>query len=220
MGRTMAEPKTVVAQRLEGVRAWLGFETVRDLREGLRKHGFQVSYQTLRNWHRGDREPSLDYYAALYRLYGISLEFLLLGEGPVLKEEEGADLFEDARGSGRVGLGPRDLFSLCVPDGFPLEQPAPLALLLWWNAINRIVMASPEREIPPEVLVEVGRWALQVSMEPALLLSPTDDQGWGEGLDGVWIDGLWALTAAIPNPAEGIPLWEVVQRIRQVRKAS
>ena len=60
------------AQRLEIVRVQLGYRNIKDFHTALKAGGYDVSYQTLRNWHRGDREPPLRYWQALIDTFDVS----------------------------------------------------------------------------------------------------------------------------------------------------
>jgi len=83
-----APGKRPISQRLEHVRAHFGFETLREFyRELTETEGFGFSYEALRNYHY-DRDPPVPYLGAVSRRFGVSLDFLVFGDGPMLPEVE------------------------------------------------------------------------------------------------------------------------------------
>ena len=116
-----------------------GFDTLKAFHKALDDGGFQVSYQTLRNWQRGDREPPAIYYSALHRIFGIRFEFLHDGAGPVSEVDLGERRSEKERFMKMVEAEPRlkrfgseailsffyfieGLKDACPPEAKPTEE--------------------------------------------------------------------------------------------------
>ncbi|WP_019220010.1 helix-turn-helix domain-containing protein [Bartonella florencae] len=89
MARPEKEPKTELAKRLRKVRSLLGFKECKQ----FAKH-FDISETTMRNYETGLREPP----ASILRVYknrcGISLDWLVTGEGEMFTDAAKASGFK------------------------------------------------------------------------------------------------------------------------------
>lgn len=71
-----------VAERLEVVRKAAGYASLTEWHKRVtREPGLDVGYQGLYYWHAGQRFPPLEYLAALARITGASLSWVVTGQG-------------------------------------------------------------------------------------------------------------------------------------------
>ena len=194
MPRQIAQPKTEEAQRLERVRKTKGFDTLKDFHQALEDGGFSVAYQTLRNWHRGDREPAAGYYKALHEVFGARLEYLHGGPGPVFHDAPAADLSEAAQLIWEAGTGvSRDMFT---------------------KLLSRLLVSCPDVDSRSarENLDLVAHYLQLRVLETYRAFNPSgfDDQvRQNDHLEAM----LHAMALAVPDRGQGVPLKKLLNNL-------
>ena len=156
-----------IARRLEGVRkskdlslnAWHALLSKRD--------GFDWSYEGIRLYHREDhqREPPVSYLIHVSREFGLALDYLATGEGPVKRLLEGAvDEGEDLR----LVRGHAAWFFESVDD---------TTKFLFRQTWERVVRAIMDRQdLTPQQRADVGSLILELAREPLRVFGQADNR--------------------------------------------
>jgi hypothetical protein len=216
MPRKMPEPKTLEAKRLEAARVRLGFNTVKSLAEALNRVGYDVSEQTVRNWHRGDRDAPTSYYGALGQFFGVRLPFLHFGIQPILKSEEYPPEWSPDEQKEEEPDTVFERMSAIVEEvgGATLWELAGSSVAMMYEELVWAVHASCHdcRMDSEEQLRAIARSVLGLCMEPVKRLNP-------QGLEPYtarrtyYRAMLLALTAAVPEEGENVSVSELVDSL-------
>lgn len=141
------------AERLEYVRESTGHQTLKAFREALTGDDtYSVSYEAVRTYHE-HRDPPVHYVARVAEVFGVSLEWLILGgEGPVWRKA----LFEQEFALLRARLLDQNVQLDGGVEGAPgvapiLQTLTPHVRLLFWSTWRRVAEASGRTGLPPEV---------------------------------------------------------------------
>ena len=77
---------TTIQQRLEQLRVFAGYDSLRAWHRAVKGAGYDCVYQSIRNWH-SDRLPPVDYLQVAAELTGGSLQWIIAGDGPILRQD-------------------------------------------------------------------------------------------------------------------------------------
>jgi len=194
MPRQIAQPKTEEAQRLERVRNTKGFDTLKGFHKALGDAGFSFSYQTLRNWHRGDREPSPSYYKALHEVFEVRTDYLLgLVDEPVFKEAPD-----------NIGDAAEPIF---MAGG-------KIAWDLFMTLLARLVLSCPDGK-KPETAKSLARIADHLQrrvLETYHAFNPAGFENKIRQNDHL-VAMLHAMALAVPDPGQGVPLKKLLNNL-------
>jgi hypothetical protein len=190
---------------LEGVRkskdlslnAWHALLSKRD--------GFDWSYEGIRLYHREDhqREPPVSYLIHVSREFGLELDYLATGEGPVKRLlGEAVDAGEDLRlVQGRAGW-----FFESVDDTtkFLFRQ-------TWERAVRAI---NDRQDLTPRQRADVGSLILELAREPLRVFGQSDNKD-PTFLRAYFAGAFEAIETAVPKSGTGPSYYdELMARVK------
>ena len=193
MPRQISQPQTKEAKRLERVRKTKGFDTLKAFHRTLEEAGFSFPYQTLRNWHRGDRDPTASYYNALHKVFGAKLEYLYSGVGAVFQETP--DNISDATEPVFVAGGK-------------------IAWDLFMKLLARLVLSCPDGK-KPETEKSLGPLAHHLQrrvLDTYHTLNPGGFENQIRQNDHIEAM-LHAMALAVPDPGQGVPIKKLLKNL-------